>query len=40
LKAELKRICGVDLTGIDDVDVLTAQGPKTQPGAAPESSAR
>jgi transposase len=25
LKAELKRVCGVDLTGIDGIDVLTAQ---------------
>jgi transposase len=25
LKAELKRVCGVDLTGIDGIDLLTAQ---------------
>src|SRR4030095_5903280 len=25
LKAELKRICGVDLTSIDGIDVVTAQ---------------
>jgi hypothetical protein len=25
LKAELKRICGVDLTSIDGIDVITAQ---------------
>ena len=33
LKAELKRICGVDLTSIDGIDVITAQTVLSEVGA-------
>jgi len=33
LKAERKRVCGVDLTAIDGIDVLTAQTVVAELGA-------